>query len=123
VVETGDGPMTVATTHLSFVPGWNLWQLRAVVRALRRLPAPRLLLGDLNLPCGLAALGSGWRVLARRPTFPSPLPRLQLDHVLLDPQGGGPVPPVRAVDTPAVPVSDHRPLVVQFGRDPLADLP
>ena len=27
-VETPRGPLVVATTHLSFVPGWNLVQLR-----------------------------------------------------------------------------------------------
>ena len=31
VVETPRGPVTVATTHLSFVPGWNVRQLRAAV--------------------------------------------------------------------------------------------
>jgi endonuclease/exonuclease/phosphatase family metal-dependent hydrolase len=114
VLDTPTGPMTVATTHLSFVPGWNARQLRRVVRALRVLPAPRLLLGDLNLPGRLAALASGWKMLARRATYPSPAPRLQFDHVLLDPRGGAAVPPVRAVDTPAVDLSDHRPLVVEF---------
>lgn len=123
VLDTPTGPMTVATTHLSFVPGWNARQLRRVVRALRVLPAPRLLLGDLNLPGRLAAMASGWRMLARRPTYPSPAPRLQFDHILLDPRGGAAMPPVRAVETPAVALSDHRPLVVEVGDDPLADLP
>jgi endonuclease/exonuclease/phosphatase family metal-dependent hydrolase len=123
VLDTPTGPMTVATTHLSFVPGWNARQLRRVVRALRVLPAPRLLLGDLNLPGRLAALASGWTMLARRATYPSAAPRFQFDHVLLDPRGGGAVPPVRAVDTPAVDLSDHRPLVVELGDDPLTDLP
>ncbi|MEO6880426.1 MAG: endonuclease/exonuclease/phosphatase family protein, partial [Mycobacteriaceae bacterium] len=38
-VEVGDQRLTVATTHLSFVPGWNVVQLR---RALRWLAAPGL---------------------------------------------------------------------------------
>ncbi|MEU8660654.1 endonuclease/exonuclease/phosphatase family protein, partial [Actinoplanes philippinensis] len=37
VLDTPAGPLTVATTHLSFVPGWNVRQLRAAVRALRGL--------------------------------------------------------------------------------------
>jgi endonuclease/exonuclease/phosphatase family metal-dependent hydrolase len=114
IVRTPDGPLTVATTHLSFVPGWNVRQLRRVVRVLRTLPAPRLLLGDLNLPGVLAGLVSGWRMLAQAPTYPSPRPGVQLDHVLLDPRGGSRMPPVCAVETPAVGVSDHRPLVVEF---------
>ena len=114
VVQAPMGPLTVATTHLSFVPGWNLRQLRRVVRTLRALPAPRLLLGDLNLPAALAGFVSGWRMLARVPTYPAPAPRVQFDHVLLDPRGGLRMPAVCAVDTPAVAVSDHRPLVVEF---------
>ena len=114
VVRTPVGPLTVATTHLSFVPGWNMRQLRPVIRVLRALPAPRLLLGDLNLPGPTAGFVSGWRALARVPTYPAPSPRVQLDHVLLDPRGGSRMPAVRAVETPAVAVSDHRPLLVEF---------
>ncbi|MET8149669.1 endonuclease/exonuclease/phosphatase family protein [Actinoplanes sp. NPDC049668] len=114
VVDTPTGPMTVANTHLSFVPGWNLRQLRAAVRALRALPAPRVLLGDLNLPAGPIRAFTGWRTLARRPTYPSARPRAQLDHVLADPRGAGPLGPVVQVRTPAVGVSDHLPLVVHL---------
>ena len=113
-VDTPSGPLTVIATHLSFVPGWNVRQLRSVIRALRAMPAPRLLLADLNLPGGLASAFSGWRRLGQRPTYPSPTPRLQFDHILLDPRGGAVVPPVVAVTTPVVPVSDHRPLVVEL---------
>jgi endonuclease/exonuclease/phosphatase family metal-dependent hydrolase len=115
VLDTPHGDVTVAATHLSFVPGWNVRQLRLVVRALRRLPAPRLLLGDLNVPGRLAGLASGWRMLGRLPTYPSPKPTIQLDHVLVDPRGGGALPPVTAVSTPETAISDHRPLVVQLG--------
>jgi endonuclease/exonuclease/phosphatase family metal-dependent hydrolase len=114
VVESPIGLMTVASTHLSFVPGWNVRQLRWVIRALRAMPAPRLLLADLNLPGGLASAFSGWRRLGQRPTYPSPAPRLQFDHILLDPRGGAAVPPVVAVTTPVVPISDHRPLIVEL---------
>jgi endonuclease/exonuclease/phosphatase family metal-dependent hydrolase len=116
VLDAPGGPLTVATTHLSFVPGWNVYQLRLVLRALRTLPAPRILLGDLNLPGRLAGLASGWRMLARRATFPSPAPKVQFDHVLLDPRGGAGVPGVRAVGTPRVGLSDHRPLVVELAQ-------
>lgn len=114
VIDAPTGPMTVANTHLSFVPGWNLRQLRAAVRALRALPAPRILLGDLNLPAGPIHAFTGWRTLARRPTYPSANPRAQLDHVLADPRGAGPLGPVVQVRTPAVGVSDHLPLVVHL---------
>ncbi|MFC6021188.1 endonuclease/exonuclease/phosphatase family protein [Plantactinospora solaniradicis] len=114
ILDTPYGPITAAATHLSFVPGWNIRQLRQVIRALRTLPAPRILLGDLNLPAGLATIVSGWRSLARRPTYPAKQPRVQLDHILADPRGGHPLPAVTAVRTPAATISDHRPLVVDL---------
>lgn len=115
VLDTPHGPVTVAATHLSFVPGWNILQLRRVVHALRTLPAPRLLLGDLNLPAGAARALSGWPPLGRRPTYPAGQPRVQLDHILADRQGLDRLPPVTAVDTPLSVISDHRPLVVDLG--------
>lgn len=114
VLRTPHGPLTVATTHLSFVPGWNARQLRQTVRALRVLPAPRILLGDLNLPAGAARLLTGWRCLARRPTYPAGQPRIQLDHVLADRHDYDRLPPVTAVRTPLSVISDHRPLVVDL---------
>jgi len=112
VLETPLGPMTVATTHLSFVPGWNLRQLRHVVRALRALPAPRVLLGDLNLPGALPRWLTGWIPLAQALTFPTEEPRVQLDHVL----GHGPgLPPVAAAGAREMALSDHRALIVDLG--------
>lgn len=106
VVDRPDGPLTVCATHLSFVPGWNAWQLRRLAGWLAELPGPTLLLGDLNLPYG-AGLVSGLEVLARAKTYPAPDPKVQLDHVLARSVG-----PARTVETPVVDVSDHRPLVV-----------
>lgn len=51
----------------------------------------------------------GWRDLARTPTYPAHRPAVQFDHVL---SVGIPRSAVRATSTPAVGVSDHRPLVV-----------
>jgi endonuclease/exonuclease/phosphatase family metal-dependent hydrolase len=116
VVETPNGPLTVANTHLSFVPGWNLRQLRTAIRALRGLPAPRILLGDLNLPAGPARAVSGWRPLARTATYPSPSPRVQLDHILADPRGAERLGRVAQICAPQSVISDHRPLIVHFDR-------
>ena len=115
VLDTPHGPLTVAATHLSFVPGWNVRQLRQVVRALRLLPAPRILLGDLNLPAWATRAISGWRLLGRRPTYPAGQPRVQLDHVIADRHGFDRLPPVTAVQTPLSTISDHRPLLVDLG--------
>jgi endonuclease/exonuclease/phosphatase family metal-dependent hydrolase len=121
VVDTPTGPVTVANTHLSFMPGWNIRQLRAAVRALRGLPAPRILLGDLNLPALPVRAVTGWRTLARRPTYPSPAPKAQLDHILADPHGAAALGRVAQIRTPAVGVSDHRPLVVHLDPPRLTD--
>jgi endonuclease/exonuclease/phosphatase family metal-dependent hydrolase len=115
VVEAPFGALTVAAAHLSFVPGWNIRQLRRVVRELAALPAPRMLLGDLNVPAVIAALASRWRPLARQPTYPAVHPRVQLDHILVDPRGAERLPPVTAVSTPVSAISDHRPVTVDFG--------
>lgn len=112
VIDTPAGPLTVGNTHLSFVPGWNVRQLRHAVRALRALPAPRLLIGDLNMPGGPVRAFTGWRSLAKLPTYPSPSPKAQLDHILLDPRGGGRLGEVVDVRNPHAGISDHRPLLV-----------
>ncbi|MFC3742092.1 endonuclease/exonuclease/phosphatase family protein [Paractinoplanes deccanensis] len=116
VLDTPHGPLTVATTHLSFVPGWNLRQLRHAVRALRTLPGPRVLLGDLNMPVRPVRAVTGWRPLARAATFPSFSPRAQLDHILADPRGGDGLGRVVQVATPRAGISDHLPLVVHLDR-------
>ncbi|WP_211189474.1 endonuclease/exonuclease/phosphatase family protein [Actinomycetospora sp. TBRC 11914] len=111
-VATDDGEVTVATTHLSFIPGWNLVQLRRLVRALDREvgPGPLVLTGDLNTGPRRAAWVSGLTGLAAGPTFPAAQPRAQLDHVLGR--------QVRASDGEVrhLPVSDHRALGVTLRR-------
>jgi endonuclease/exonuclease/phosphatase family metal-dependent hydrolase len=117
VLDTPAGPMTVGNTHLSFVPGWNGAQLRRAARALRGLPPPRVLLGDLNLPGALPRWLTGWTPLAQALTFPTEEPRVQLDHVL----GHGPgLPPVAAAGAREMALSDHRALLVDLG-DPKTD--
>jgi endonuclease/exonuclease/phosphatase family metal-dependent hydrolase len=76
------GTVTVATTHLSFAPGWNLVQLRRVVAALADSDDPLVLLGDLNAGGWLVRAASGLSALAVESTFPTWSPVLQLDHAL-----------------------------------------
>ncbi|MGZ4504316.1 MAG: endonuclease/exonuclease/phosphatase family protein, partial [Blastococcus sp.] len=108
VLESPVGPLTVCTTHLSFVPGWSGRQLRLVTGWLAGSAGPLLLTGDLNMSVARATRTSGLRALGTAPTYPADRPRRQLDHVLGD--GGlrasGPAEAVR------LPVSDHRALVV-----------
>ena len=110
-VLSGDGvPMAVATTHLSFVPGWNLIQVRRAARAVASLAPARLLAGDLNLPSPLPALATGWMSLAKARTYPAGRPRVQIDHVL----ASGALPVVSAVAARPAPLSDHLVLVVDL---------
>ena len=111
VLETGGEPLTVITAHLSFVPGWNVAQLRTLARWARTLPGPRVLLGDFNLPGPVPRLTTRWAQPARLATYPSWRPRVQLDHVLLD---GLPPEAVTGVRALRLPVSDHCALVVDL---------
>ena len=106
--DTPLGVMTFANTHLSFVPGWNHVQLRRLVRDLRGLPGPRVLMGDLNMSSPKPGRRTGLRPLASGLTFPLNSPDRQLDHILTDHPGLV----ATAASTPVLPISDHRPLVI-----------
>ena len=111
VLEGPHGPITVANTHLSFVPRWNTAQLRRLVAALADAPRPHVLVGDLNMPRGLPrSLCRGWQMLANERTWPAGHPRVQLDHIL----GRGTLPRVDRAYAVQLPLSDHRALVVDF---------
>ena len=110
VVDAPFGPLAVATTHLSFVPGWNAAQARRVARAVAPLAPAAVLMGDLNLPPPFPRLATGWTELARIKTFPAAEPSLQIDHAL----GHGILPAVTAVEARLLDLSDHRALVVEF---------
>jgi endonuclease/exonuclease/phosphatase family metal-dependent hydrolase len=111
--------LTVAGTHLSFVPGPNVGQLRALQRHLDERGGPRLLLGDLNLWWPAVRLLSlpGWRPLVHGGTFRnrppgSSAPLVQLDHVLA--AGAGHTLRARGSRIVSGPASDHRAVVVEL---------
>jgi endonuclease/exonuclease/phosphatase family metal-dependent hydrolase len=108
-VETPEGGLTVANTHLSFIRWWNRRQLRHLVRSLATARRPLLLTGDLNMGAARAASLTGLRSLAAHPTFPANEPREQIDHVLAD----GAV-RAQAFEVRRLPLSDHRALIVDL---------
>jgi endonuclease/exonuclease/phosphatase family metal-dependent hydrolase len=112
-IDAPGGPLTVVTGHLSFVPGVNVAQLRAVARWARTLPGPRLFAGDVNLPGPLPRWITGWERLARVATYPSYAPRVQFDHVLGD---GVDAATVIGVEALRLLVSDHCALAVDLDR-------
>lgn len=109
-LDTPAGPVVVANTHLSFVPGVGQLQLRRVRRDLAPVDGPVLLMGDLNMTGTRPARITGYRALASHPTFPLDRPVRQLDHILLRGQLG------RVSGTAAVrlPLSDHQALTVDL---------
>lgn len=111
-IETASGPLTVATTHLSFIPGWNVLQLRRLMAALATFDGPLLLTGDLNMRPARAAAASGMRPLANDLTYPAHHPQQQLDHILSRGEVGD-TSRAGAVD---LPLSDHRALSVDLTR-------
>jgi endonuclease/exonuclease/phosphatase family metal-dependent hydrolase len=108
-LDTPMGPLLVANTHLSFVPGWGRLQLRRIRRDLAAMPGTLLLMGDLNMAHPAPAQVTGYRSLAIHPTFPAEDPDRQLDHILLRGELGS----VIASSAPQLPLSDHRALVVE----------
>ena len=116
-LDTPAGRIAVANTHLSFVPAWNRLQLRRLTHDLAGSPDPVLLLGDLNMTPPTPSRITGFRSLARQPTFPAGVPIRQLDHILLR----GALGSVTMTDAVPFEFSDHRALVVEIAdapRDP-----
>ena len=112
VVDAPGGALTVAATHLSFLPGWNVVQLRHLLGTVAS--AERLvLMGDLNMRPRLAARASGLRPLAVAPTFPAHAPKVQIDHLL----GRGGVVPLGPGQAVQLPLSDHCALTVTVAGD------
>ena len=107
-LDVGGPPLTVVSTHLSFLPGWNLHQLRRLVRDLAG--EERLVVaGDLNMQTALARAASGLRPVAAGRTFPADAPVRQLDHVL----ARGAV-SASGAQVWQAPLSDHRALSVHL---------
>jgi endonuclease/exonuclease/phosphatase family metal-dependent hydrolase len=111
-LDTPVGPLTVASTHLSFVPGWNRRQLRLLMRDLRGFPGPHVLMGDLNMAPDKVGRLSGLRALGEAATFPADTPEMQLDHILTDDDGLR----VDSCEAPRLSISDHRALVIDISR-------
>jgi endonuclease/exonuclease/phosphatase family metal-dependent hydrolase len=108
VIQGSRGPVTVAAAHLSFVPGYNIRQLRHIKVWLRQFPRPAVLMGDFNMPGRLPGWCTGWPELLRAASYPSFGPRVQFDHILGAGLSVEQVAAARAsAEVLALPVSDH----------------
>lgn len=103
---------TVINTHLSFVPGYNIKQLRALKRWAAEIEKATgtiaLMMGDLNLPKNLPVIASQWKSLATQATYPSWGAKIQFDYILS--KAALKAIPLATVTTG---VSDHLPLSVE----------
>ena len=110
-------PLSVAATHLGVTRAEALRQLGYLLNAINRRPAPRLLLGDLNLgpeTVGPACEGAGLTLGdPDQPSFPADEPEYRIDHIAVV---GMTVESVSVVEGP---VSDHRAVLAELELDAL----
>ena len=81
IAELENG-LTIATTHLSFVPGVNIFQLNKLTSFLKKAAGVSFLAGDLNLPANLPSQLSGFRSVLSQSTYPSWGPKIQFDYIM-----------------------------------------
>ena len=105
---------TIATTHLSFVPGVNVFQLNKLSSYLRKLPGLALLTGDLNLPANLPSKLSGFKSLISQATYPSWKPKIQFDYIMLRKSEIKSVSSIKPIKSTATGISDHTPIGVEI---------
>jgi endonuclease/exonuclease/phosphatase family metal-dependent hydrolase len=86
LAATLDNGWTIINTHLSFVPFVNYRQLRKIKKWAAELTAKHgtqaLIIGDMNLPKGLPAVGSKWKSLVEQNSYPSWGGKVQFDYIL-----------------------------------------
>jgi endonuclease/exonuclease/phosphatase family metal-dependent hydrolase len=116
-LETPSGIVTVATAHLSFVPGYNVKQIRQLSKHLTERKNPVLIIGDFNLPGQISARVTRWDSLAKLATYPTFKPRIQFDHMLARGFSEESVKLAKAsAHTLALEISDHCALVVEISN-------
>jgi len=105
---------SVINTHLSFVPGVNIAQLKKLKRWAEKSAAQTgnkvAIMGDLNLPKGLPVLGSQWKSLLTQNTYPSWGAKIQFDYILTKDS----ISKFKTIKTTATGISDHLPITVEI---------
>ena len=105
---------SIISTHLSFVPGLNVAQLKKLKRWAEKSAAQTgnrvVIMGDLNLPKGLPVVGSSWKSLATQNTYPSWGAKIQFDYILTKDT----VKKLKVIETTATGISDHLPITVEI---------
>ena len=120
IIELELENVAVFLVHLSLKFRHRHYQLRHLHQLVQRQTKPVIVAGDFNTFWGeheiylfMQAAGLRSANIASLPSYPSRWPRKELDFILY---GEGIIP--RGFDIPAVPLSDHLPLVFDFEIDP-----
>jgi endonuclease/exonuclease/phosphatase family metal-dependent hydrolase len=115
IAELENG-FTIATTHLSFVPGVNIFQLHKLSSYLKKLPGFSILTGDLNLPGNLPTKLSGYQSLVSQATYPSWKPKIQFDYLMARKKSVASNPQFnyQTLDSTFFEISDHIPIGVEL---------
>ena len=108
--------LTIATTHLSFVPGVNIFQLNRLSAFLKKLPGEKILTGDLNLPANIPSKLSGFKSLAKIPTYPSWGEKIQFDYIMARSSSvkSGQISATLIENNSKLKISDHSPIGVEI---------
>jgi endonuclease/exonuclease/phosphatase family metal-dependent hydrolase len=108
--------LTIATTHLSFVPGVNIFQLNRLSSFLKKLPGEKILTGDLNLPANIPSKLSGFKSLAKIPTYPSWGEKIQFDYIMARSSSvkSGQISATLIENNSKLNISDHSPIGVEI---------
>jgi endonuclease/exonuclease/phosphatase family metal-dependent hydrolase len=110
IAELENG-LTIATTHLSFVPFVNVFQLNRLTFALKKLPGVSVLVGDLNLPANIPSKLSGFKSVISQPTYPSWKPKIQFDYIMMANNQEVQASPLSTIKPD---ISDHVPIGVEL---------
>ena len=110
IAELENG-LTIATTHLSFVPFVNIFQLNRLILTLKKLPGKSLLVGDLNLPANIPSKLSGFKSVISQSTYPSWKPKIQFDYIMVANKQDVQATPLSTIKPD---ISDHVPIGVEL---------
>jgi len=111
-IELENG-VTIATTHLSFVPLVNIYQLNRLCSALNKLPGKKVLIGDLNLIANLPSKFSSYRSLMKQMTYPSWKEKIQFDYVMAPKSSINSI-TTTPINTVKTNISDHTPIGLEL---------
>lgn len=110
IAELENG-LTIATTHLSFVPFVNVFQLNRLISSLKKLPGVPVLVGDLNLPANIPPKLSSFKSVISQPTYPSWKPKIQFDYIMVANKQDVQAKPLSTIKPS---ISDHVPIGVEL---------